>query len=193
MGGGGPKFSRGWGRGTSSLSRMGPIAYWYTCYFSVGGPESWPRILAPVPLWIRAWTKSDALTWCNTTAWMLMPSENGHPNWCLYEKIKYENYASTKFLSLISHSDVSRNWLSPNWRLLEKFKFEMKSIDTNEASFPGIDADSILGLTRRRQFLKSTPTSLLRLENEHFNLKPDGRRLFDMNLTPGYFVRGKTK
>ena len=46
MGGGGGVQSFQGGGGMSSLSRMGPIAYLYrnlyTCYFSVGGPESWP-------------------------------------------------------------------------------------------------------------------------------------------------------
>ena len=45
-GGGGSKVFKGVGGMTSSLSRKGLIAYLYrnlyTCYFSVGGPESWP-------------------------------------------------------------------------------------------------------------------------------------------------------
>ena len=35
-------------------------------------------------------------------------------------------------------SDANRNWLSPNLILLEKFKFEMTSIDTNDVSCPGV-------------------------------------------------------
>ena len=102
-----------------------------TCYFSVGTgvKKSWPMS----PLWIRTWTKSDASTWCYTTAWLLMPSEYGHPNCHTFDK-KNMKMTLQKCLSFIWQSDASRNWLSPTWRLLENLKFEMTFIDTNDAS-----------------------------------------------------------
>ena len=114
-GGLGPVF-QGW-RGHCLFIRK-PL---HILFFSRGRcPESWPLS----PLWIRAWTKSVASTWRNTTAWLLMPSEEGHPNWCLFEKISM-NDASTKFLSLIWQSGASRNWLIPNG-LLEKFSLKWR-------------------------------------------------------------------
>ena len=103
-------------------------------FFSKGwGPESRPLS----SLWICTWTKSDTSTWCYTTAWMLMPSEYGHLNWHLFDKISMRMRLK-KCLSFIWQSDASRNWLSPTWYLLENLKFEMTSIDTNDASCQGV-------------------------------------------------------